>query len=403
MAITLISKPSGLNLAYRPIVYKWSSNAFNLKYCVAEVIISSVRVSAISVELDSGSSSNFTLDVSEVCQANLSFDLQAINSSGVISPVNSQKTIQLKVYEVTENPSTGVLVTDYDPSDANNSSYQYLYTPALIVNWIVSHFDYATFNQPDYTLTSSTKKFLTDSPIRKSIELDTDEFIGILQHAGDAGKNFKLEILTYNSSDALLNTDNINITEWDSAYAPTIPNNTYLTLAVGTKNLINSGVSLTNVAYYTIKVINDDGDMSETKRYDIVNSCTQDVRIHWVNNYGKQDSYTFKGNVQEELKHKATTYNQPLGLTYSSEARGVSVLQNTSNTSFNAYSKSMGRDEYHWLSSILTNKMAFVEINNNYFPIIIEDGTILKTDEKDMPIQFVLNYSFANATKGIRG
>jgi len=47
--------------------------------------------------------------------------------------------------------------------------------------------------------------------------------------------------------------------------------------------------------------------------------------------------------------------------------------------------------------------MAFVEINNNYFPIIIEDGTILKTDEKDMPIQFVLNYSFANATKGIRG
>lgn len=402
MAITTISIPSGMNLAYRPIVYKWSSSASNLKYCIAEVLVNSVRVSAISVQLDAGSSANFTLDVSGVCQSNLSFDLQAINSSGVITPVNSQKTITLKLYEVTENPSTGVLVTDYDPSDANNSSYQYLSTPALVVNWIVSHFDYATFNQPDYILTSSTKKFLTDSPIRKSIELDTDEFIGILQHAGVAGKNFKLEILTYDSSDALLNTDYINIPEWNSAYV-TLPNNTYKTLAIGTKNLINSGVSLTNVAYYTIQVINDDGDMSETKIYDIVDSCSQDVRIHWVNNYGKQDSYTFKGNVQEELKHKATTYNQPLGLTYSSEARGVSVLQNTSNTSFNAYSKSMGRDDYHWLSSILTNKMAFVEINNNYFPIIIEDGTILKTDEKDMPIQFVLNYSFANATKGIRG
>jgi len=402
MAITTISIPSGINIAYRPIVYKWSSNATNLKYCIAEVLVNSVRVSAISVQLDAGSSANFTLDVSGVCQSNLDFDLQAINSSGVITPVNSQKTIQLKLYEVTENPLTGEIITDYDPSDANNSNYQYFSSPALVVNWIVSHLDYATFNLSDYILSSSTKKFLTDSPIRKNIELDTDEFIGILQHAGVAGKNFKLEILTYDSSDALLNTDYINIPEWDSAYV-TLPNNTYKTLAIGTKNLINSGVSLTNVAYYTIQVINDDGDMSETKRYDIVDSCSQDVRIHWVNNYGKQDSYTFKGNVQEELKHKASTYNQPLGLTYSSDARGVSVLQNTSNSSFNAYSKSMGRDDYHWLSSILTNKMAFVEINNNYFPIIIEDGTILKTDEKDMPIQFVLNYSFANATKGIRG
>ena len=166
MAITTISIPSGINIAYRPIVYTWSSSASNLKYCIAEVLVNSVRVSAISVQLDAGSSANFTLDVSGVCQSNLDFDLQAINSSGVITPVNSQKTIQLKVYEVTENPSTGVLVTDYDPSDANNSSYQYFSTPALVVNWIVSHLDYATFNLSDYFLTSSTKKFLTDSPFR---------------------------------------------------------------------------------------------------------------------------------------------------------------------------------------------------------------------------------------------
>ena len=52
---------------------------------------------------------------------------------------------------------------------------------------------------------------------------------------------------------------------------------------------------------------------------------------------------------------------------------------------------------------MLINKRAFVEIGGNYFPIIIEDGTFFKTDENDMPIQFVLEYSFANPTKGIRG
>lgn len=400
MAITIISEPSGVNLAYRPIVYKWSSGVSNLKYCIVEVLINSVRVSAISVQLDTGSTTNFTLDTSQVAQTNLSFHLNAINSTGVIGSFNSQKSIQLKIYEVTE--SAGEIVTAYVPDNASNSNYQHLTSVSLIVNWLLSHLDYATFNQDNYSLTSNTKKFLTDTPFKKSIELDTDEFIGILKHAGIAGKNFKLEILTYNSANALLNTDNIDIPEWNAAYV-TVPNNTYLTLAVGTKNLINSGVSLTNVAYYTIKIINDDGDKSETKRFDIVDSCSQDVRIHWANKYGKQDSYTFKGNVQEEIQHKASTFNKAQGLTYSSDARGVTVIQNTTNSNFNAYSKSMGRDEYQWLSNILTNKTAFVEIGNNYFPIIIDDGTILKTDEKDMPIQFVLNYSFANATKGFRG
>lgn len=401
MAITIISTPSNLaELAYRPLVYKWSSNESNLKYCIVEVLINSVRVSAISVQLDTGSTTNFTLDTSQVAQTNLSFDLNAINSTGVISPVNSIKSIQLKIYEVTE--SAGAIVTTYVPDNASNVNYQHQTQNHLVVNWLSSHFDYASFNLTDYRLTDSDKKFLTDSPFKKSIELDTDEFIGIFYHQGIASKNFKLEILTYNSANALLNTDYIAITGWNTAIG-IVPAFPYLTLAVGTKNLINSGVSLTNVAYYTIQVINDDGDMSEKKRFNIVDSCSQDVRIHWANKYGKQDSYTFKGNVQEEIQHKASTFNKAQGLTYSSDARGVTVIQNTTNSNFNAYSKSMGRDEYQWLSNILTNKMAFVEIGNNYFPIIIDDGTILKTDEKDMPIQFVLNYSFANATKGFRG
>jgi hypothetical protein len=52
---------------------------------------------------------------------------------------------------------------------------------------------------------------------------------------------------------------------------------------------------------------------------------------------------------------------------------------------------------------MLINKRAWVEIDGSYLPIIIEDGTFFKTDERDMPIQFVLNYSFANPTKGLRG
>ena len=37
MAITVISVPSALSLAYRPMVYKFSSNATDLRYCIVEV------------------------------------------------------------------------------------------------------------------------------------------------------------------------------------------------------------------------------------------------------------------------------------------------------------------------------------------------------------------------------
>ena len=143
--------------------------------------------------------------------------------------------------------------------------------------------------------------------------------------------------------------------------------------------------------------------MSELKRYNIIGSCTHDVRIHWQNKYGKRDSYTFKGNKQESIDHKASTFMKAKGLVYSTDDGGFRVLQNTSTNSFTVYSKSLSRELYHFLGDMLINKRAFVEIDGSYYPIIIEDGTFFKTDERDMPIQFVLNYSLANQTKGLKG
>ena len=230
----------------------------------------------------------------------------------------------------------------------------------------------------------------------------TDEFIGLLWKSSDTGKNYKLEVLTYNSSDAVLNTDLISITEWDTAYG-LIPNNTYIDVAVGTANLIAEGISLTNVAYYTIQVINDDGDKSEVKRFNIVDDCSSDTRVHWVNKFGKQDSYTFKGNIVETKEYNTNTFQKAQGITYSTESRGVTSIQNVYNKNFTAYSKSIGRDTRNFLLGLVDNNNAWVEIDNEYYPIIIDNGTKLVKDEDNMPFQFVLSYSFANPSKGLKG
>ena len=410
MAITLTTIPS---LGYPhavmgkdKIVTKWSSNSADIVSCIIEVIVNTVRIGAFSVQPDkgtSGASSTFTFVMDETLQTQLDFKLYTTALSTYDLDTDSLKEFSVKIYEVTLNPTTGLLETEYDPDDDNNPDSDANFAQNRIVyNATIDTLTKSSFDVTDYQLTANTKKFLNDTPSAKNIELSQSEYLGILYYDGNPSQAFKVEYLTYDASDALLNTDYINITDWDSSFAG-VWSKAYVTIPVGTANLIAAGISLTNVAYYTVRIINTSGDVSELKRFDIVDSCTHDVRIHWQNKYGKRDSYTFKGNKQESLDHEASTFMKAKGLTYSSDARGISVMQNTLNNTFTAFSKSIGRAEYHWLSDMLINKRAWVEIDGNYFPIIIEDGTFFKTDERDMPIQFVLNYSLANPTKGLKG
>ena len=402
MAITITSQPVSLtpHIIGQPIAYEFTSNATDLQYCIIEVLFNGVRFSARSVQPDLGTTDTFYFDISEDAEKQLLFTPKTIGSNGVLNNDTNKGLFNIKIYEVTL--VGGLIVTDYDPDDANNVDYDATTAQLFVFNCRVSHFDLNTFNITDYQLTADTKLFLTDTPYAKRIELGSDEFIGILYHQSAPSKNFRLEVLTYNSSDALLNTDVISIPEWELAYGVN-PVNAYIDLCVGTQNLINEGISLTNVAYYTIQVINVDGDKSEKKRFNIVEACDTDTRIHFVNKYGKQDSYTFKGNKIETLSHKSTIYQKALKTSYNSSNRGFSVIENVGTRKFTVYTDSIGKDEYNFLSSILFNKMAFVEINNSYFPIIIEDESLLIRDEKNVPIQFTLVYSFANKEKGLRG
>ena len=402
MAITSTGSPSSQNLAYRPIVYTFDSDDATVQYCIVEVLIDDVRVSASSVQPDLNTTDEFTFDASDICKDNLDFTLNTLGSNGVISNTTGVKELKIKVYEVLLNAVTGLLDTEYLPSDDSNTNYDYISTVVLVYNWFEDQLGYNGFSFSDYQLNGTTKKFLTDSPSIKDIELLSDEFIGLLWKSSDTGKNYKLEVLTYNSANALLNTDLIAITEWDTAYG-LIPNNTYIDIPVGTANLIAEGISLTNVAYYTIQVINDDGDKSEVKRFNIVDSCTPDTRIHWVNKYGKQDSYTFKGNVIESKEYDSKTFQKAKGITYSSESRGITSIQNVYNSNFTVYSKSIGRETRNFLLGLVDNNNAWVEIDDSYYPIIIDNGTKLVRDEMGMPFQFVLSYSFANPSKGLKG
>ena len=408
MAITLITAPTSPVLAYSPVMFQLNSNNADIVHLIIETVVSydgsvtSIRKSATSIQPNLTTTNEFTFDVSDILSANLSFILKTLGASAVINDTDNLQ-FRIKAYEVTENPTTKLLETNYDPADANNTNFNYQSSTFAAFNWSESHFSLNIFNLSDYSMVSDDKLFLTEGTNPKTIELNQNEFLGMAYAISSGGvKNYKIEVLTYNSVNALLNTDLIDVTQWNQFNINSLTN-PYLDAPVGTQNLINAGISLTNVAYYTIRLINDDGDKSELRRYNIIEGCPTDLRVHFVNKFGKQDSITLKGNQIEGYTNKSIRYQKALGSTYSSSDYGSAIVRNTKVKNFTAYSKTIGRDTLAFAQSMLTNNMAWIEVGSSYFSIIIDDGSGVKVNEHNMPIQFILNFSLANNERGLRG
>jgi len=408
MAITLITAPTSPALAYSPVVFKLDSNNADIVHLIIETVVSYdggtvfLRKSATSVQPNLGTTNEFTFDISDVLSVNIDFILKTLGESTVTKTEDSI-IFKIKAYEVTQNPTTGLLETTYDPADANNTSFNYQSSTFTGFNWSESHFDLNSFSVSDYSMVSDDKLFLTQGTNPKTIELNQNEFLGMAYAVSTGGvKNYKIQVLTYNSSNALLNTDLIDVTQWNEFNVSSLVE-PYLDAPIGTQNLINAGISLTNVAYYTVRLINDDGDKSELRRYNIIDGCPTDLRVHFVNKFGKQDSITLKGNQIEGYTNKSTRYQKALSSTYSSSDYGSAIVRNTKIKNFTAYSKTIGRDTLAFAQSMLTNNMAWIEVDSSYFSIIIDDGSGVKVNEHNMPIQFILNFSLANNERGLRG
>ena len=126
MAITFTSSPNPtipfLGYGENKIKYNFTSNTATIVSCIVEVLINSVRVAAVSVQPNKGTTDEFTLAVNDILQTHLDFKLYTTALSTYDIDADGAKTFTVKVYEVTENVD-GTLSTNYDPDDANNTNY----------------------------------------------------------------------------------------------------------------------------------------------------------------------------------------------------------------------------------------------------------------------------------------
>ena len=151
MAITLITAPTSPVLAYSPVMFQLNSNNADIVHLIIETVVSydgsvtSIRKSATSIQPNLTTTNEFTFDVSDILSANLSFILKTLGASAVINDTDNLQ-FKIKAYEVTENPTTKLLETNYDPADASNTNFNYQSSTFAAFNWSESHFSINIFN-----------------------------------------------------------------------------------------------------------------------------------------------------------------------------------------------------------------------------------------------------------------
>lgn len=417
MAVTELTSPSEPVFAYMPVVWSASSNNVDLVRMKCDVYrgdeygLTNV-VATIYQDYDIDSTT-FTFDISSICKDNLNHNLVTLDTSCVMVEDNEgHGWFKLEFTEIIET-SSGLLEEAYGLFSSVRDVYNATGNHKNFIDFDVN--DYiANYSQTDLGtyLTSYPKGRSIDASTNpttyKEIGLDENEFLAYAiipdSTSGVPVDDICIYCYLFDSNNSIINyiplsTFQSSIKTGAGAYTK---NCNYI--PCGTANLVASGVSLTNAKYYTISTYNTTNNKKTTEifRFKIVDRCDDSIRLHWQNKYGKTDSYTFEGRNTYQRSTKSNLAKGVLGNGFVSSDKGNYSFNTQTQEVYEVWTKAIGRDELAWLSEMIINNRAYVEIEKKYYAITIEDSEVLLTDTHDAPVQYKITFTMSNNIEGLR-
>lgn len=227
--------------------------------------------------------------------------------------------------------------------------------------------------------TPNTVKWLTNAPTTQQIADNENAF---LCHIEDAAAD-RCRITTYDSAGVQIGQGSFAI-DTDANEVNT------QSIGVGIANLATQvylvgAVTLPdpNAAYYVVQLWNSAVpfiDFIEPRTFEIVQNCSDSVRIHWFNLLGGADAYTFKKlqRKDDELSYTVATRPSAWELTsppYNPSQFGTYKLQTRGVTTYEAQSDPLTPSEAEWLSEIAKSAQVYREDNGTYIPIVVTTTT----------------------------
>lgn len=326
--------------------------------------------------------------------------------------------IQLTEYGITRDPSYiiyRVRAGEYQNSTqltapANVKATGFAFIGVVKVN------DFPDWDITDYELTDSTTKFLTNSPRTLSIYSSQHAWLYFLQNSTSADK---VRIVTYNSTGGTVGSYDIANSYTDTG----VDQNHYLRVNAGTYQInqvpsgsitvvsgalpiLSSGVTKYEV---TLRKTAPDSPRSETVTFNIDDALCKytNIRLHWVNRFGKIDSFNFPLLNRKNVTIERRSYQQPLGTRtgssfgYSRSDRGKSEFFIRSIERLRISSDWVSDAEAVWLQELFESPAVYQQTDASTILSVnmVTDSLEVKKQVNDGVINYTFEIEYSNANE----
>lgn len=372
MALTIDSSPSAANhFAYRPVVWKVSSNDANIIRCIADVYINGTYKISLEKSPDIGTSNIFTFDVQNVLQDNLTAHVPNFSYNGGKLYSGTQGLYyNVRFFEVLDNGTTFDTSWAEDGAGTSYIDSTSVYNPAYAFNGTLRHEE--TQDLDDFKIANGvyaglhrinkiTTTFL-GSQVNKARKLKRGDF-AVLSMWQATDSAIQGRVLWYDEN-------NINTFNGTSS---TLASSTHLwhyildtsILYASTKKMLMRVESTTPSA------------ITNYVLYDIVEDCNDYLSLYWQNDFGGIDYYLFRSAQIKTYESKSETFTKPLTSNFSVSDFSETILNKNSKIGITAISEVLDRTEADGLSNLITHgNRAWIYVNSQLIPVLVADGKI---------------------------
>lgn len=309
---------------------------------------------------------------------------------------------------------------DLDANGVYQPNSIYLSSVKSVWNGVQDEIDWLDFDYTEYLVnsTSTTKKFLTDSPRTLDINTGQSAFLYFIVNANDAAAEY--EIKTYDANGSLLNTAHVEnpINDFGGAW-----NLRYGYIPVGTHDIENVNSALmtgstpstifSGAKSYTVQLRDSSNNyVSEKFTYNIDQVCTKytPVRLHWLNSLGGFDSFNFnlKSIEEDDIKRESyvkqsRTFNGT-NYTYTKDARGTVDYDIRKTKKLTINTDYLTDEQSEWMLDLVSSPVVYIEQNNELIAVTCKERRFKKmTSLNDKLPQYTFDIEYALTNRRQRG
>jgi len=336
------------------------------------------------------------VDVSEVLRNYVTYDFQSYNSSGIKHCTSSKVDYWIEFGEVRNNasgiPTIYPNLNNYYSSGSNAHSTNAIFD---FLDWSKTAFTDLNIGPPESSL-----KTLNQTTYQEKLRYGEERFLTVFDREG-LFVNINVQVLDKNFTTLI--QSNASFTSFGSIVSINVANSGNSTGYY--KTVYDAAFDYSDAVYYRVNGQNTSGSGAITyfsRTFVIDKSCQKysPIRLHWLNNLGGFDAFTFTKVSRNftDIERKMFKKFQPLNYPKTFRAKTDYYTKFTDTIQIN----SDGLTDAEWvgLKELVLSPVVMMEYGATYIPVNIKETNYEEkqyvNDRQLSSLSLTLEYTFDN-------